>query len=243
MRTCSQSAAGTSPGAARLSAGRVEQPGDIGARRNDPSRSPRHRSRTPDAEKTVADRKSRLEAALAQRIVAVDMENPSGIRGRLQRVFHRPWPFHVVRRQSRPSASASIATSSRLVTTRSAPAARSGTASPSRATPSAVMRPARAASMPAGASSATKHRAGSIRSSAAASRKISGFGLPCRKSRPQTLALKMSQQVLAGAEADRLHHLVGVLRRRCDRHGPAQAPRPPERSGAHRGRPRHLRHE
>lgn len=30
------------------------------------------------------------------------------------------------------------------------------------------------------------------------------------------------EQALAGVEMDRLHHLVGVLRRRCDRHGPTK---------------------
>ena len=136
---------------------RVEQPGDVGARRNDPTRSPSDRSCGPDPQETVADREARLNAALAERIVALRVKHPSGIGGRLQRVLHRSWPYHVGRRLSRPATSSSIATSSKLVTTRSAPAARSEAASPSRATPRAAMRPARAASMPAGASSTTKH--------------------------------------------------------------------------------------
>ena len=107
-----------------------------------PSALPGRRSSAPDAQEAVADRKARLKAALAQRIVAIRVEDPGGIGGRLQRVFHRRWLVHVARRHSRPSTSSSTATSSRLVTTRSAPAARKRAASPSRATPSAVMPPA-----------------------------------------------------------------------------------------------------
>ncbi len=206
----------------QIGAGRIEQPGDIGAWRHHPTRSPGGRSCAPDAQETVTDGKAQFGAALAERIVALRMQDPGGICGRRKRLFHRASSPHVGYRASRPLISSSIAMSSRLVTTRSAPAARSEAASPSRATPSPVMRPALAASMPAGASSTTKQRAGAIRSSAAASRKMSGFGLPCRRSRPQVLTRKTSSRTSTGVEADRLHHLVGVLRGRCDRHGPAQ---------------------
>src|SRR5277367_1637526 len=112
------------------STGRVKQPGDIGVRRNDPARPPCNRTCAPYAQKAVADREARLKAALTKCIVAVRDNNPSRIGGRLQRALHRLWPDHVGRLQSRPSASLSIAISSRLVTTRSAG---SSIATPSRA--------------------------------------------------------------------------------------------------------------
>ena len=73
-------------------------------------------------------------------------------------------------------------------------------------------RRARAASTPAGEVSATKHRVGSTPSAAAAKRKISGSGLPRVSSRPQSLALNMSNRLLPAAHLDRPHHLVGILR-------------------------------
>ena len=66
-----------------LGARRVEQPGDIGARWNDPTRSPSNRSGAPYAQKTVADREARLKAALAKCVVAIRVNYPSGICGRL----------------------------------------------------------------------------------------------------------------------------------------------------------------
>ena len=74
----------------RLGAGRVEQPGDIGARRDDPTRSPSNRSCAPYTEETVADRKARFKAALTERIEAIGVKDPGGVGRRLQRVIHRP---------------------------------------------------------------------------------------------------------------------------------------------------------
>ena len=62
---------------------RVEQPGDIGVRRNDPTRSPSNRSCAPYAQKAIADREARLKAALANCIVAICINYPSKIGGRL----------------------------------------------------------------------------------------------------------------------------------------------------------------
>ncbi len=75
----------------------------------------------------------------------------------------------------------------------------------------------RAALMPAGAFSATKHCAGSIRNSPAASRKNAELGA-FRKIASADVDAECVEQALAGVEGDRLHHLVGVARGGRHRH-------------------------
>ena len=64
-----------------------------------------------------------------------------------------------------------------------------------RATPIAYIPPALAAAMPAGASSTTKQRLGTIPNAAAAARKSAGSGLPRGTSRPFTFASNRSSSV------------------------------------------------
>jgi hypothetical protein len=61
--------------------------------------------------------------------------------------------------------------------------------------PNALIPPTRAALIPTGASSTTRQFAGAMLNSAAASKNISGFGLPCCRSRPQTFALNTSSKL------------------------------------------------
>src|SRR5580693_7527923 len=75
-------------GCRRLGGRRVEQPGDVSMGRNNPPRSARNTSCTPDAQKAVADREPRLEAVLAKRIVAMLVKDPCWICGRLQGSVH-----------------------------------------------------------------------------------------------------------------------------------------------------------
>src|SRR5580658_2260647 len=72
---------------------RVEQPGDIGVRRYDPTRSTRNGPCAPYSQEAVADREARLKAAFAKRIVARRFKDPSRIYGRLEYVIHRFWLF------------------------------------------------------------------------------------------------------------------------------------------------------
>ena len=109
--------------------GRVEQPSHVGSGRNHPTPAPGRRSRAPYTQETVADRETRFNAGFAQRIIAIHQEDPIRISGRREHVFHRFRYDHARRRHIRPPASSSTATSSRLVTTRSAPAVRSSAAS------------------------------------------------------------------------------------------------------------------
>ena len=109
--------------------GRVEQPSHVGSGWHHPTRAPGRRSGAPYAQETVADRETRFNAGFAQRIIAIHQEDPIGISGRREHVFHHFRSGHAGRRHIRPPASSSTATSSRLVTTRSAPAVRSSAAS------------------------------------------------------------------------------------------------------------------
>jgi hypothetical protein len=74
----------------------------------------------------------------------------------------------------------------------------------------------------AGASPTTRHFADSTRSSAAADKKISAFGLPCRKSRQQTLALKISSRLWPKSSRIVCISWLVFFRGRCDRHRPTQ---------------------
>ena len=102
------------------------------------------------------------------------------------------------RSSRRPKASAARETSSRVGTTRSAPAPTRRSRSSRRATPSAAMAPALAACTPLEASSTTKQSPGSRPSSRAAVRKIIGSGLPLGKSRPEMSASNSSSRVIRG---------------------------------------------
>ena len=105
---------------------RVKETSDIGPRGRDPALAPRRGPRPAYAQEAIADRKPAFEAAFAKRVVAVLDQDPGGIGGGTQRPVHGFRRRHAAFRQSRPAASSPSATSSRLVTTRSACAPAAG---------------------------------------------------------------------------------------------------------------------
>ena len=131
----------------------------------------------------------------------------------------------------RPSRSAARSTWSRLVTTRSAPApARSWRRRPGRSREQPSRRPWPPAP-PRRRPRVPSARSGATPSSCAAARNMSGWGLPCANSRPETSASKASSSVRPGrtdfetspccsakrVEPNLAEEQVGVLRRRSCR--------------------------
>src|SRR5690606_9489653 len=149
-----------------------------------PPAAPCEGSLAPDAEKAVADREARGLAAFTQGVVAHLRQPPRRIGGWGENGFGDPDSAHAQASIHRPLVRPSISTASRLDTTRQAPAARRGPASPDRATPSARALAARAALTPVGASSTTRQARGGVLSSAAARRTIQGSGFPGPSSQP-----------------------------------------------------------